>query len=364
LRELEALPTTTGGVDFPLRIAVDSLGAATIAGYTFATDFPTTPNAIKATSSGPGTGLIRRLAPSSGVSSPGADFGTSTIGSAVDRTVTIANSGDEPLVVSGASLAGAAAADYAITSNGCGTVAPGASCAVGVRFTPSAAGARAAVLRVTSNALESPKDLALTGTGTAQAVVTPPPVVEEPPPLVLACAGLSLTILDLHREGRRVRVEGVALKRYAGRQATIRPSRGKGAAKATIAADGSFAATLPVPKKKDYKKVLYTAEVDGFKSPALHLYRNFTITSSKAGAKGLEVVAKVRGGRKDQKATLRRQVSCKETAPTSTLKLGKKGVLKITLPRPAAGSGFVFYRVITKVRGFKAYTLPIAVKGD
>jgi hypothetical protein len=60
---------------------------------------------------------------------------------------------------------------------------------------------------------------------------------------------------------------------------------------------------------------------------------------------------------------LRRQVSCKETAPTSTVKLGRNGVLRLTLPTPAAGSGFVFYRVITKVRGFKALTLPIAVKG-
>jgi hypothetical protein len=192
-------------------------------------------------------------------------------------------------------------------------------------------------------------------------VVVPPPV--EEPPLVLACAGLSLTILDLHREGRRVRVEGVALKRYAGQQATIRPNRGKGSARATIQPDGSFAATLPVPKKKDFKKVLYSAEVGGQKSPALHLYRNFTITSSKTTATGVQVVAKVRGGRKGQQATLRRQVSCKDTAPTSTLKLGKNGVLRLTLPRPAAGSGFVFYRVITKVRGFKAFTLPIAVKG-
>ena len=119
---------------------------------------------------------------------------------------------------------------------------------------------------------------------------------------------------------------------------------------------------LPVPKNKDYKKVLYRASVAGNRSPALHLYRNFVITRTRVGAASVRVTAKVRGGRKGQEATLRRQISCDESTRTSTVKLGRGGILRLTLPRPAAGSGFVFYRVITRVRGFKAFTLPIAVR--
>src|SRR5262249_30864396 len=51
-------------------------------------------------------------------------------------------------------------------SNNCGSVAPGASCTIGVTFTPTAPGARGGTVSVNSSDPGSPETLSLSGTGT------------------------------------------------------------------------------------------------------------------------------------------------------------------------------------------------------
>jgi len=104
--------------------------------------------------------------------SPGALTFTQTVGqSAAAQTVTVSNTGTGPLVVSGVSLAGSAAADYAIASGTTctagATVAANNNCVVKLVFTPSATGARAASLTVAHNAAGSPGTVSLNGTGNA-----------------------------------------------------------------------------------------------------------------------------------------------------------------------------------------------------
>jgi Ca2+-binding RTX toxin-like protein len=91
---------------------------------------------------------------------------------AAARTVTVSNTGTAPLSVSGLSLTGANAADFAISSTTClsGAVAAGGNCTINVTFTPSAAGTRSASLLIADNAGGSPQSMPLTGTG-----ATPPP---------------------------------------------------------------------------------------------------------------------------------------------------------------------------------------------
>jgi len=87
--------------------------------------------------------------------------------SSASQTVTVTNSGDGPLNVATATLAGADAGQFAISSNTCGAafVPPGASCAVGVNFSPAAPGAYAAAdLVIASDSGSSPDTLALRGT--------------------------------------------------------------------------------------------------------------------------------------------------------------------------------------------------------
>lgn len=91
------------------------------------------------------------------------------------ETVTISNSGQADLSINSLSLAGSNASDYIISSNGClGSVAPGQSCQLMIRFAPQAEGTRSAVVQIASNDFaNSPDDVPLSGTGGA---VPPGPV--------------------------------------------------------------------------------------------------------------------------------------------------------------------------------------------
>jgi hypothetical protein len=107
--------------------------------------------------------------PAATLSAGALDFGSVTVGANSARSVTLTNSGTGDLHVGATSAGG----PFAITANGCAgiTVASGASCATGLSYTPSAAGASAATLTINTDA--GPQTVALTGTGTAT-VTTPP----------------------------------------------------------------------------------------------------------------------------------------------------------------------------------------------
>ncbi|WP_158885235.1 choice-of-anchor D domain-containing protein [Amycolatopsis anabasis] len=105
------------------------------------------------------------------------------LSTAPDATLVVANTGGSPLTVTGAGVEagapGSAPGDFAVTGNGCAGVAPGATCAVTVRFTPGGPGDRAAVLVLTSNAPGGPHLVGLHGQQTVPAIqvnpgLTPP----------------------------------------------------------------------------------------------------------------------------------------------------------------------------------------------
>jgi Ca2+-binding RTX toxin-like protein len=93
------------------------------------------------------------------------------------QTVTLSNTGNQPLAIAGVSLVGSNPADFHIATNACGTsLAAGATCNIGVTFQPLSATppARSAILRVTDNSNRvagSTQDVTLSGT----ASVGPPP---------------------------------------------------------------------------------------------------------------------------------------------------------------------------------------------
>lgn len=84
------------------------------------------------------------------------------------QTVTLTNNGpSSSLNLSSISVSG----DFTAVSS-CGTLAPGASCGIDVKFTPTAAGTRAGALTITSNASGSPHTVPLSGLGTSTPVAT------------------------------------------------------------------------------------------------------------------------------------------------------------------------------------------------
>jgi hypothetical protein len=82
-------------------------------------------------------------------------------------TVTVTNSGTEPLSITGLSFGAADPGDFLVGSSTCGgQVSPlGGSCQATVYFAPQAQGSRSAALLITSNDPASPTMVDLTGTG-------------------------------------------------------------------------------------------------------------------------------------------------------------------------------------------------------
>jgi hypothetical protein len=117
--------------------------------------------ALTVTASGP----IVSLAPTS------LTFSKTAVGvTSKPKTVTLTNIGALTLNIAGIAPSG----DFAVQSTTCGgTLAPNAKCKVNVTFTPAQAGSRTGTLSFTDNAPNSPQTVALSGTGIAQAVLTP-----------------------------------------------------------------------------------------------------------------------------------------------------------------------------------------------
>ncbi|MBV9268867.1 MAG: DUF2341 domain-containing protein, partial [Acidobacteriaceae bacterium] len=109
------------------------------------------------------------------------NFGNQLLGAASTvLSTTIWNSGNAPLPISGASITGPNAADFAIASNGCpATLAVGSSCQISVSFTPIAGGTRSATLNIAVGSPNSPEVVSLVGAGlaTPQASLTPSALV-------------------------------------------------------------------------------------------------------------------------------------------------------------------------------------------
>ena len=118
------------------------------------------PQSVSLSGTGVSTGVT--LSPSS------VAFGNQSLGAASSaHTVTLTNSGNSTLTVSSIAVFGTNPSDFT-QNNTCGTsVAAGGTCTIVVLFTPSALGARAAVLSVSDNATGSPQSVTLSGTGAA-----------------------------------------------------------------------------------------------------------------------------------------------------------------------------------------------------
>ena len=92
------------------------------------------------------------------------------------QSVTITNTGTEPLTINGIGVG--SSLDFAETSPSClalqNILAVGQSCTVNVTFTPTASGTRNASLSISDNASGSPQTVALTGIGTAAFTLSSP----------------------------------------------------------------------------------------------------------------------------------------------------------------------------------------------
>jgi hypothetical protein len=91
-------------------------------------------------------------------------FGSQSVGtSSAAQSITLTNIGPLSLTSISVSIAGTNSGDFSQTNNCPGTLTSNASCAISVRFSPTAVGSRSATVSVSDNAPGSPQTVALSG---------------------------------------------------------------------------------------------------------------------------------------------------------------------------------------------------------
>ncbi len=135
------------------------------ANLTLTDNAPDSPQTVAVT----GTGIIP--APVVTLSPTSIDFSNQLVNAASGaQTVTLTNSGTAALNMTGITLTGKHASDFAQTNNCPAALAVNASCTISVTFTPTATGARTGMLTFADDAADSPQTLALSGTGVTPTV--------------------------------------------------------------------------------------------------------------------------------------------------------------------------------------------------
>jgi len=100
------------------------------------------------------------------------DFGPAAVGSAVDRTFVITNTGAAPLNLSATpkvAISGPQAGDFTVLAQPATPIAPGGSSELTIRFAPAATGVRNALVLIENND-KNPFYFSIAGTGTAAQV--------------------------------------------------------------------------------------------------------------------------------------------------------------------------------------------------
>ena len=177
------------GSDQATGIAIDSSNNVYITGQTSSTasSFPVFPPSTAATPAfqtslnGTSDAFIAKLTflPTLAVSPASINFGVQPVGiTSAAQTVTLTNNTSDPIpfLATSVSFTGTNATDFASPSNTCGaSIAAGASCTVGVTFTPSTASGESATLAITVTVTDGgisgsqTFDVSLSGTGSASA---------------------------------------------------------------------------------------------------------------------------------------------------------------------------------------------------
>jgi FG-GAP repeat/Abnormal spindle-like microcephaly-assoc'd, ASPM-SPD-2-Hydin len=123
-------------------------------------------------------------------------FGDSAVNNtSAAKTVTLKNTGTSTLEIS--SIAITLGTNFTISRNTCGsTLAAGKTCKVSVTFTPTQVGAATDTLSFTDNGFGSPQTVSLSGTGVAQARLTPASVAFDITDIGTTHAAKNVTLVN------------------------------------------------------------------------------------------------------------------------------------------------------------------------
>jgi hypothetical protein len=124
-----------------------------------------------------------------------------TVAESAQRTYTVRNIGDAPLILDSVTFGGNHPTDYSLGAGGLpGPIAPDGTATFNVQFSPTGVGVRDAVVRVNDNAVGSPHTAAAVGTGVAgsvaSALVSPPAVTFPDTQIGVASAARVVTVAN------------------------------------------------------------------------------------------------------------------------------------------------------------------------
>ncbi len=172
--------------------------------------------------------------------------------------------------------------------------------------------------------------------------------------LVLKCTASKLTLTDVVQQNGHVLLDGAAESNLAGHKVKILFDATKLVATATVAADGLFSASapLPPPKLRGSNSSRYLAESGSLKSLDLKLTRRLILDPPKSAAGKVSLSGQVQPPLAKPPATVlvQQQLSCGATKTVAHFKPRASGHFTVSVPVPV-GATAAIYRLSTKVRG-------------
>ncbi len=192
------------GADMGQAVAVDSTGAAYVAGSTTSPNFPVIAGASQASFAGSTASSNAFVAKLDAQDAPGValtpqqiNFGNQALNSTSNpQSVVLVNAGSAALSISSITTSG----DFAQTNDcGSGVPAGGGSCTIQITFTPTTTGSRTDEISINTNAAGSPQVITVTGTGVlagGQLSVSPTSLAFAPEPVGTTSAAQDVRVTN------------------------------------------------------------------------------------------------------------------------------------------------------------------------
>jgi hypothetical protein len=188
----------------------------------------------------------------------------------------------------------------------------------------------------------------------------------------LRCTTRRLVLVDVLRQGNRVKLLGVADKRYIGqRVGIVFTATGRTVAHATVLRDGTFATTAALPPRaiRNTNRARYQAVRGGERSLRLKLARRMVVSSVTSRNGRVTIAGHITRplGKPIQAITLQRRVSCTRYVAVKRFTPSRTGRFQVTASAPK-GQTTAVYRLSTRVpkttsnaKLYPTFTLPRAV---
>ncbi len=209
------------------------------------------------------------------------------------------------------------------------------------------------------------------GEGITAATSSPPqgPASTTTGPAAVLCSRNQMELVNVSEERKHVRIEGVARLPLAGQKIAIRLlATGQTVAMATVAANGTFSATAPLPRSDIRQSNLarYQAVAGSMSSLPMKLHRRMYMTRVELSSSSVTLHGRVtRSFKPGAEVTIYVRQTCTTQREIARTRLTRAGTFSVTVPREAVPAGEVaLYRASTTVllygHAFSTYTLQAA----